>query len=98
MATTLTRGATIYELTADERATMKRLTEAGLVVSIGEHKRERDRLKAINAELLEVVTIWMRFFDTMPKGQFWKISCDIGLMNDGFIKSRTAIAKAKEKA
>ena len=49
--TPLTRGATIYQLTAEERACMKRLTDAGLVVSIGKHaavKRER-------AELIEAL-------------------------------------------
>ena len=51
-------------------------------------------LIAAAPELLEALQIWMRFFDTMPKGQFGGISCDIGLMNDGFIKSKRAIAKA----
>lgn len=52
------------------------------------------RIMAAAPELLEAIQIWMRFFDEMPKGQFAKISCDIGLMNDGFIKSKRAIAKA----
>jgi hypothetical protein len=45
-------------------------------------------------DLLQALKTWMRFFDEMPKGQFGKISCDIGLMNDGFIQSKRAIAKA----
>jgi len=48
-------------------------------------------------ELLEAVKLWRQFFDDMPKGQFANISCDIGLMNDAFIKSRAAIAKATGK-
>jgi len=50
MTHTLTRGATIYELTAEERATMKRLIDAGLVVGIGEHAViKRDRAELIEA-------------------------------------------------
>lgn len=46
--TPLTRNATIYELTDDERACMKRLIDAGLVVTIGEHSRvKRDRSRLI---------------------------------------------------
>ena len=59
-------------------------------------EKRANELADLNAELLEAVTIWMRFFDTMPKGQFGKISCDIGLMNNGFIKSRAVIQKATE--
>ena len=44
----LTRGATVYQLDGADRDAMKRLTDAGLVVSVGQHAR----LKAINAELL----------------------------------------------
>ena len=61
----------------------------------------RDDIQEANAlviaaapELLEALQIWMKFFDTMPKGQFGGISCDVGLMNDGFIKSARAISKA----
>lgn len=36
-------------------------------------------------ELVDVVKTTKAFFDSMPKGQFGKISCDIGLMNSMFI-------------
>lgn len=36
-------------------------------------------------ELLAFVNTTKEFFYTMPKGQFGKISCDIGLMNDLFL-------------
>ncbi len=52
------------------------------------------RLMAAAPDLLEALQIWIRFFDEMPEGQFGNICCDIGLMNDGFIQSRRAIAKA----
>ena len=45
--TTLTRGATVYELTDEERATMKRLIDAGLVVGIGKHARLRAKLEQL---------------------------------------------------
>lgn len=53
------------------------------------------RLIAAAPELYEALTVWMEFFDTMPKGQFGKICCDIGLMNEGFLKSRAALARAR---
>ena len=54
-------------------------------------------VRACNAhdDLVAALETWERFFDEMPKGQFGKISCNIGLMNDGFIKMRTTLAKAK---
>lgn len=54
------------------------------------------RLIAAAPDLLEALQIWMQFFDEMPKGQLGKISCDIGLLNDGFIKSARAIKKATD--
>jgi hypothetical protein len=54
-------------------------------------------LVAAAPELLEAVKLFQKFFDTMPKGQFGKISCDIGLMNDALLKSSAAIAKAEER-
>jgi hypothetical protein len=53
-------------------------------------------LVAAAPELLEAVKLFQKFFDTMSKGQFGKISCDIGLMNDALLKSSAAIAKAEE--
>ena len=44
-ATPLERGATIYSLTTEERAVMKRLTDARIVVSIGEHGSIKARLR-----------------------------------------------------
>ena len=37
---------TIYELTAEDRASMKRLIDAGVVVTTGEHQRNKARLDA----------------------------------------------------
>ena len=45
---TLTSGATVYELTDEERATMKRLIDARLVIGIGKHAK----LKALIADLV----------------------------------------------
>jgi hypothetical protein len=62
--------------------------------------RLHERVASLEAErdaLREAVTLWLRFFDEMPKGQFGKIVCDIGLMNDAFIKSRAAVDAARVK-
>lgn len=53
------------------------------------------RLIAAAPDLLAAVTLFQRFFDEMPKGQFGKICCDVGLMNDAFIASGRALAKVK---
>ena len=76
------------------------LEDEGLTTSDAQIVADVEVLKAhanadLVADLLEALKIWMQFFDDMPKGQFGKISCDIGLMNDGFIKSRLAITKAE---
>lgn len=43
---------TIYELTSDERTTMKKLIEEGLVVTIGDHMRLKRRYQWAANELL----------------------------------------------
>lgn len=58
--------------------------------------KEVARMLAAAPDLRDAVETWMKFFDTMPKGQFRKLTFDVGLMNDGFIKSRTALSKAGE--
>lgn len=72
-------------------ATMERL------VNEEEEKANAWRIvKAVNMydELIELTKTTKAFFDTMPKGQFGKISCDVGLMNDMF----SGIAKILKQA
>lgn len=45
-------------------------------------------------ELMKALSLWDKFWDDMPKGQLGRIVCDIGLLNDAFIATRAAIAKA----
>lgn len=54
-------------------------------------------VRACNAhdELVKTVNLFQQFFDKTPKGQFGRIVCDIGLMNDAFISAQKALAKAK---
>ena len=52
------------------------------------------RVAAVAPELLEALKTWEKFWDTMPKGQMGKLVFDVGLLNDGFIKTRAALAKA----
>jgi len=47
--------------------------------------------------LLDALKTWERFWDTMPKGQMGKLSFDVGLFNDGFVKMRKSIAQAEGK-
>ena len=78
----------------------KDTTDTALIRIHGDTDEECDywgSLIAAAPELLEAVQLWRQFFDDMPKGQFANISCDIGLMNDAFIKSSAAIAKATGK-
>ncbi len=49
-------------------------------------------------QAIEALNLWQAFWDDMPKGQLGKISCDIGLLNDAFIATSKALAKAKEQA
>lgn len=46
-------------------------------------------------ELVEATKLWDKFWDKMPKGQLGKIVCDIGILNDAFIKTGQALAKIK---
>ena len=96
-ANTLTRGATIYELTDDERDTMKRLTAAGLVVSCGEFSR----LKAVNAELARALTVFalipLEDFgkQNLPDRPLFGFNMHTVYVRD-VLSARAAIAKAKE--
>jgi hypothetical protein len=56
--------------------------------------KEVAHLLAASREMRDSLLIWKEFFDSMPKGQFARISCDIGLMNDGFITMKSSLAKA----
>lgn len=47
-------------------------------------------------QAVEALKTWQKFFDTMPKGQFGKISCDIGLMNDAFVATRKVLSLNNE--
>lgn len=60
------------------------------------NKHANAKLISAAPELLDAVQKTMAFFDDMPKGQFGKIVCDVGLMNDMFIAISNAIKKATE--
>jgi len=61
-----------------------------------EEKRANARLIAAAPELYEALQLFVEFFDTMPKGQLGRITCDVGILNNAFLKSRVALAKAVE--
>lgn len=65
-------------------------------LSMAEHEANA-KLMSQSPLLFEAVQLWLRFFDEMPKGQFGKIACDIGLMNQAFLKSREAVAKVTDE-
>ena len=65
-ATPLERGATIYSLTSEERAVMKRLTDARIVVSIGEHGSIKARLRTALDERRALVAALRGMLDAMP--------------------------------
>lgn len=52
-------------------------------------------VQAVNAHdpLVDALKTWQKFWDTMPKGQMGKVSFDVGLFNQGFIKMREALAE-----
>lgn len=54
-------------------------------------------LTPLERQLLEAVQLWDAFFDEMPKGQFGKITCDVGIMNRAFISTAKSLHMAKEK-
>lgn len=74
-------------------ANMALIADAGTVAA--ETGLTPRQLADQRAELLKVVKLWQAFFDTMPKGQFAKVSCDVGLMNEAFITTARAIAHAE---
>ena len=45
---------------------------------------------------VEALKLHQKFWDEMPKGQLGKIVCDIGLLNDAFIKTRKALTEATQ--
>lgn len=65
------------------------------VVKDGTARKTNACLISAAPELLKATKLFQRFFDEMPKGQFGKMSCDIGLMNDAFLASAAAIAKTE---
>ena len=52
------------------------------------------RLIAAAPEMLEALKSWLQFWDAMPKGQLGRIVCNIGFLNEAFLKTASAIAKA----
>lgn len=54
-------------------------------------------VRAVNSHeaLLDALKTWEKFWNTMPKGQMGKLSFDVGLFNEGFLKMRKAIAQAE---
>lgn len=82
----------IAELHYNHDANANRITScvnacAGMADPAAEIAALRERIN----EAMDAVKMWLRFFDEMPKGQFGKIACDIGLMNESFIKSRKVV-------
>lgn len=69
----------------------------GLVAdAFGRTKEEAQvnaKLIAASKEMLEAVKATKAFFDDMPKGQFGKLVCDVGLMNDMFLAMSKALSK-----
>ena len=59
---------TIYELTEEERAVMKKLIDNGLVVTVGEHARVKQDLKAMEG----FADLWYFAMDRAP-GAFERI-------------------------
>ncbi len=51
-------------------------------------------LHAAAAELLDALKTWDEFWKTMPKGQMGKLTFNVGLFNDGFIKMSKALKAA----
>lgn len=53
-------------------------------------------VRAVNchAPLVQALLLWRKFFDEMPKGQFHRIVCNIGTMNDAFIAMDKALTDA----
>lgn len=76
-----------------ERVVLERLCAAHPVEMV--YVDQICRQAQLAAEAVEAVVLFQRFFDEMPKGQFGKICCDVGLMNDAFIASGRVRAKAK---
>jgi len=53
------------------------------------------KLIAAAPYLLEALETWTAFWDAMPGGQLGGIVCDIGLLNDAFLKTTKALKKAR---
>lgn len=56
-------------------------------------------VQSVNAydSLVEALKLHKRFWDEMPKGQLGRICCDIGILNEAFLKTRKALADCGEK-
>jgi hypothetical protein len=57
-----------------------------------------EQMREQNEKLMDALVTWKRFWDTMPKGQMGKLSFDVGLFNQGFIKMEAALKAAQERA
>lgn len=64
---------------------------AELIASAPDLLAENDRLKALNAELVAALAVFVNKHDAAPDGQL-----GIGLINGDFGKARAALAKNKE--
>jgi hypothetical protein len=61
-----------------------------------EEQPDNARLIAAAPELLEALKLWQRFWEDMPKGQLGRVVCNIGYLNDAFLKTSSAIAKTEK--
>lgn len=60
-----------------------------------DERRANARLISAAPDLLAALETWEKFWDTMPKGQMDKLVFDVGLLNDGFLRTRAALAKVR---
>ena len=56
----------------------------------------KGRLEAEKA-LIEAVGNHTKFWDDMPKGQLGGLVCNVGILNDAFLKSREALMLAAKE-
>lgn len=56
----------------------------------------RAEMEKLGRELAEGLLLWEAFWNDMPKGQLGKICCNIGLLNNAFLKMGEMLPKARK--